>query len=274
MIVLAFLVFLFVMERTTFAVEENTFGTILKDTGVIAHALGEVNGHRHTNSLEAFQTSYKNGIRVFEVDLILTSDQHLVARHDWQPYLARMFEQSLPTNGIQPLTLEEFQNHKINKRLHPLTVEDIISLLQIYPDAYIITDTKSTDLDEIKTQFSVLLQTIFEIDPTMINRVIPQVYNEEMFALLIEMYPFEHFVYTLYKTFQSSKEVIDFVVRENIQFVAMSESKYSKEFIHELTDRGITSMIYTINDQDLAESYFQQGVTAVYTDQLLPNRKE
>jgi len=262
------------MERTTFAAEEDTFGTIIKDTGVIAHALGEVNGHRHTNSLEAFQTSYKNGIRVFEVDLILTSDQHLVARHDWQPYLARMFEQSLPTNGIQPLTVEEFRNHKINKSLHPLTLEDVIFLLQTHQDAYIITDTKSTDLDEIKTQFSILLRAIFEIDPTIINRVIPQVYNEEMFALLKNMYPFEDFVYTLYKTFQSSKEVIDFVERENIQFVAMSEFKYSEKFIRELTERGIISMIYTINDQDLAEKYFQQGVAAVYTDQLLPNRKE
>ena len=30
---------------------------------VIAHALGEIDGHTYTNSLEAFEKSYKNGIR-------------------------------------------------------------------------------------------------------------------------------------------------------------------------------------------------------------------
>ena len=60
---------------------------------LIAHAFGGIDDKTYTNSLEAFQTNYDKGFRVFEVDLILTSDGGLAARHDWQPYRYDVFEQ-------------------------------------------------------------------------------------------------------------------------------------------------------------------------------------
>lgn len=48
----------------------------------IAHALGGIDGKKYTNSLEALNEGYDNGIKLFEVDLSMTSDNVMVARHD------------------------------------------------------------------------------------------------------------------------------------------------------------------------------------------------
>src|SRR5699024_12597487 len=51
---------------------------------LIAHALGDIDDETNTNTIEAFEESYKNGHRLFEVDISITSDTKLVARHDWE----------------------------------------------------------------------------------------------------------------------------------------------------------------------------------------------
>ena len=45
----------------------------------IAHAGGEILGNTYTNSLEALNNSYKNGFRYFELDMIVTADNYIVA---------------------------------------------------------------------------------------------------------------------------------------------------------------------------------------------------
>ena len=49
----------------------------------MAHALGGINGQAYTNSKEAIENSYKKGMKLFEVDIKLTSDEKLVCVHGW-----------------------------------------------------------------------------------------------------------------------------------------------------------------------------------------------
>ena len=46
----------------------------LPDGVLVAHALGGVDGQTYTNSVEAFEKSYRDGLRWFEVDLQRTAD--------------------------------------------------------------------------------------------------------------------------------------------------------------------------------------------------------
>ncbi len=55
-------------------------------TRYLAHAGGEINGQRYTNSLEALNLNYSNGFRIFEIDIITTTDGHLVCAHDWDSW--------------------------------------------------------------------------------------------------------------------------------------------------------------------------------------------
>jgi hypothetical protein len=71
---------------------------ILENNNIISHAMGEIDGHYYTNSLEAFQYSYYNkGSRVFEVDFELTLEGILVARHDWRLIYAEQLMQTPET---------------------------------------------------------------------------------------------------------------------------------------------------------------------------------
>ena len=59
----------------------------LGENHLIAHALGGIGGKPYSNSLEAFIENYNKGIRIFEVDLSITSDGYVVCRHDWNTSL-------------------------------------------------------------------------------------------------------------------------------------------------------------------------------------------
>ncbi|AQT83571.1 hypothetical protein B1222_02595 [Paenibacillus larvae subsp. pulvifaciens] len=85
---------LFVLTSNQAAAEEPT--QHWSEHKMIAHALGMVGGQDGTNSYEAFLANYKKGFRIFEVDLILTSDGKLAARHDWNLSRSEIMQPTLP----------------------------------------------------------------------------------------------------------------------------------------------------------------------------------
>lgn len=90
---------------------------ILEDNVLISHAMGEIDGYYYTNSLEAFENSYYNrGSRVFEVDLSLTKEGVLVARHDWGLIHAEQLGQTPETLiDNEPWSYDYFIKQKIFK---------------------------------------------------------------------------------------------------------------------------------------------------------------
>ena len=75
------------------------------------------------NCLEGFQAMYAQGVRVFEADLRMTSDQKVVLRHDWRKGWQRgIRETSIPT-------LEEFLNAPILGKYTPLSFQDLLLLM-------------------------------------------------------------------------------------------------------------------------------------------------
>lgn len=78
---------------------------------IIVHALGEINGISYTNSKEALENSYQNGIRFFECDFSMTSDNWIVACHDWNSWYYWVYS-SENTKGYVP-DLDEFMKMSI-----------------------------------------------------------------------------------------------------------------------------------------------------------------
>lgn len=101
----------------------------------IAHAGGKIDGRVYTNSLEALDNSYSNGFRLFELDIIQTSDGVFVAAHDWEHWAKIVgYEGRLPPDS------KKFAEFKIFKRYTPLTIDDINSWFKEHSDAILITD--------------------------------------------------------------------------------------------------------------------------------------
>jgi phosphoglycerol transferase len=102
---------------------------------IIAHAGGMVGGRIYTNTLEALDQNYAKGFRLFELDILETTDGHFVAAHDWA-----FWRQLTGFAEETPPTLDEFRNAPILEHLTPLDMERINRWFDRHPDAILVTD--------------------------------------------------------------------------------------------------------------------------------------
>lgn len=107
----------------------------------IAHSGGGINGQTYTNSLEALNLSYEKGFRLFELDIIKTTDNIFVAAHDWEGWKKRT-----KYNGEIPVNHKTFKENPI-KNYTPMDIHDINEWFKNHPDAILITDKVNTPAD-------------------------------------------------------------------------------------------------------------------------------
>ena len=99
--------------------------------------------------MEALNQNYSQGLRLFELDLKLTSDGFIVAVHDWEKW-----KKNSGYKGDIPPTLKIFNNYRISKKYTPLDYKKINSWFNQNKDAILITD-KIKDLNAIKNQIKI-----------------------------------------------------------------------------------------------------------------------
>ncbi|MEC0239346.1 phosphatidylinositol-specific phospholipase C/glycerophosphodiester phosphodiesterase family protein [Paenibacillus dokdonensis] len=241
------------------------------DYSLVAHALGGIDQKAYTNSYEAFETNYEKGQRIFEIDLQFTSDGYLIGRHDWSAYAFQSLGQALtPAITGGPLPLADMKTMKMFDKYNALEFSEIIDLMHEYPDAYFVTDTKSTDKDMITAQFSQIVELANE-DPYMLERIIPQIYNESMYPVIEKVFPFESYIYTLYQTTDSNQKVLQFVKNhKKITAVTMPEWRATAGFVGSLKKINKLAFVHTINSPEEMAKYKARGVYGFYTDFVTP----
>lgn len=114
-------------------------------TKFIAHAGGIIEGRTYTNSLEALESSYNKGFRLFELDIIKTSDGHFVAAHDWNQWKEQQGRPDIPT-------LDTFMMLKIHSKYTPMDMKAINNWFRNHRDAILVTD-KINEPKEFVRQF-------------------------------------------------------------------------------------------------------------------------
>lgn len=239
---------------------------------MIAHGMGSVEeGDTMTETLEAFQASYDKGHRVFEVDLLLTEDGQLAARHDWSGKTSEKLQPDLPLeNRGVPLTLDEFLDYPILGKYQPLSFGQLVGLMKRYPDIYLVTDTKETDPVNIYRQFIHMKETAESVDPALLARIIPEIYTEEMYKIVMGIYSFPHKLYSLYQTQDSDAEIADFVRSQEIRTVAMpvEDVLLHHELVKELRHMGVKIYVHAVNSALQIKLLTKMGVFGIYTDAL------
>ena len=89
------------------------------------------------------------------------------------------------------------------------------------------------------------------------------------------IYPFKHYVYTLYHYASPIyEEILGFCLEHKIPVVAMEEGRISKDIAEYFNQWNIDVLVYTINDEDKAKELREYGVTGIYTDWLMPECEE
>lgn len=233
--------------------------------------MGSIREQPYTNAYEAMIANYEKGTRVFEIDFMLTSDRKAVARHEWTANMSKMLgqDEELPEDKqAGALTHDEFMNTPILGMYQPMDAEGIMDVLAKYPDMYIVTDTKEQKDEDIQQVLKSLVDAAKKHDPSILNRVVVQIYNEPMLETVKEIYAFPSIIYTLYATQDTEAQVVDFVQKNDIDAVTMPEYKVNQNFVAKLKQAGAVTYVHTINDTDQVANYEKWGVYGVYSDVL------
>lgn len=112
----------------------------------IAHAGGQIDRRRYTNSLEALNLAYQNGFRLFEFDLLKTSDGRLVAAHDWESW-----RKATGSTASEP-SHREFKELPLFGAYQTLDLPDLDRWFAEHADSYLVTD-KVTDFSALVDGF-------------------------------------------------------------------------------------------------------------------------
>ena len=106
--------------------------------------------------------------------------------------------------------------------------------------------------------------------PDVMRQVIPEIYNQAMFAGTALLYDFPGYIYSLWQEYSIEEltEIAAFCREKNIQ-AATVYYKYWSEDVQKIFDKkGIRLYIYTVNDLKEAQYYMQEGAAGVCSDYL------
>ena len=243
---------------------------------LIAHAGGTVRekeyNTKYTNSLEALRQNYNLGHRLFEMDFNLTSDKKLAAVHDWHHFGNK--------DDVAPSSKEwkKFQGYgspETPSRFTTMLIGDVFDQMIINRDMVLVTDTKSMEIpkEDRITQFKELVSEANKRDKELLDRVIPQIYHQEMFGEIESIYPFKHVIYTLYASPDSGEEVLDFIAKhKEIEAVTVpiDDSRLTPKFVEQVHKLGKRVYVHTIQTYESLTKYAAINVDGFYTGLLTP----
>lgn len=234
----------------------------------IAHACGIIDGYEYTNSLEALEYNYGLGQRAFEIDFLLTSDEKLVLRHDWNDsYQSGIGDWHIPD-------IVEFKEKKIIGVYTPMDICDLVKFMKEHDDIIVITDTKYLDSDLIVKEFTQIEEALKEEDAEyLVDRFIVQIYRDYMLEDVRSVFPAKNIIFTMYQVWTGDvdtfPEICEFCKKNNIKYITMWYYLATDEILNIAKSYGIEVCVHTVNDREEAESYLERGVCSIYTDKLV-----
>ena len=232
---------------------------------LIAHAMGGIDNQNYLNCKEGMELAYENGYRVFEGDFCLLDDR-VVLMHDTGSF----FEAS----GLQEenLDYDSFCKAKLCGKYTTMDLSDVVLFLSEHPDAWFMTDSKYDKNPHMVHVLSELVIKAQEYDESVLDRIIVQIYNQNMLKSVMDVYPFRSVVYTTYLSNDMDNELIQFCLRTGVGAVTTHGKRMTEDFSSQLSAAGIKSLVFTINDVETAQNYVDMGVSCIYSDFILPGQ--
>lgn len=226
----------------------------------IAHAGGEVNGIKSTNTRDALNQNYAKGFRLFELDIIETSDGKLVAAHDWN-----MWARFTDYVGTLPPSHAEFKKHKIYGDYSTMDLEGINAWFAAHPDAILVTD-KVNDPMAFANAFVDKERLIMELFSFMAIEEASKIGINAM----ISQEPLMDIV----------GDKFNYLAVNNIKYAALSRRIIDSEtkLLLQLRDHGIKVYVYNVNfDAGKDEKYVLENeiglVYGMYADKWVFDEK-
>lgn len=263
-----------------------------KSFSVIAHAGGAINKDVYTNSVDAFESNYALGTRVFEADVALTSDNKLVLTHGWYQHSTTRINQS--QFGGMPMSYDDFMKYKIYGKYEPMDFQQLLNMMHKNKDMYVVLDMKysreykmsgdyndekyTDDPQRIREFFEPMVQQVIDTNINLMRRIIIQIYTPEMYNEVSKLFPFTHYLYTTYLNYYKTNadEILDFAVANNIKAVALElgnaqlaemQRRLAERIAEQNEDVHIFGFTYDEEEEyfDFTKNY---GYTGIFSDYL------
>ncbi len=215
---------------------------------LIAHAAGAIDDKTYTNSLEALDKAINNHFKFIELDLVETTDGHILAAHDWPSFHAITGHR----HQQEPISLSEAKQRKIFGKYTPIFDEDILSVFENNPELILVTD-KMNNFDLLERYFSPLK-----------NRMIVEVFSIDKYN---EAYKrgFPYPAFCVKKNIDRLNEAL----KNNVSIITF-DMRAEHSFFEKIKQSGLISLGYTSNQlKFVQENTFINGI---YTDRLVPQR--
>lgn len=242
----------------------------ISDQDYVAHALGGIDGFKYTNSKEALENSYKNGFRIFEVDIKLTSDNELVCVHGWKQkdYEERLGIEYNKENPI--MDYNTFMSLKIQGQYTPLSFKDLSQFIMQHQDIYVMIDIGNKSYEETKKIYSKIIEDCENNDKTL-QRLITAGHTTKMIKAIKECYDFD--LINLYwakkdkreEKIDTEKEFVEYCKKNGISSLSVDTTVYTKDFGEYMKKNNIILYVFTENDEKAAGTILQT-VDLVGTD--------
>ena len=235
----------------------------------IAHALGGIGDKTYLNSKESFLAGYQMGCRLFEVDLVKTSDNVWVCRHSWYQSLGQW-----EGDEKKVLSSEEFLSRPIYGKYTPITFEDLLVLLSDYPDTFVMLDSKQYSVRNYQMTLEDYCEYV-EIAQAagageVLDQIIPEIYSKAMFPGTAMIYSFPSYIYSLWQEYSTEdlEEIASFCREKKIPAATIYWKYWSDEAEEIFEKQGIHLYVYTVNDRNQARKYIAAGAEGICTDFL------
>ena len=240
--------------------------------------------YAYTNCKEALLENYEAGGRVFEIDFEMTADGVPVCLHSVSDWEAAYDYMGIPmievekdgekTKEAPPLTLEEFKSHKIMGKYTPMSFADVLDIMAEKEDMYVITDSKRKEDPEVIELFQAFVDEAAAKDITLLDRVIPQMYDNSMYDTLRSIYDWKSVVYTFYYYGADFRyqDVYTYAREHGIKAFCTNGKRNDMMFINAVADRGGMIYMHTLNEMEDVERIVKENrVYGIYTDYLPPD---
>lgn len=235
----------------------------LADNRFVAHAFGSPLGLHpgdeiYTESRAAFDASYHNGFRVYEIDLVTLADGAVAAVHDQHEDdygLDRPFDQ---------LTRAEVEGHTWKGKYPVLFGEDIIGLMVDHPDIWMILDTKWSH--------EAIARAMVDLAPDdgVRDRLVPHLVSEAHVQALTTIYPFPERMLARYQWDGTDAQIEQRMRAHGLDDVMMWwDSRWNESLQAAMDAAGFHVWVHTPAEPEQIEGFVARGV-GVYSDGWLP----
>jgi glycerophosphoryl diester phosphodiesterase len=215
----------------------------------IAHALGP--GYLAApNTVRTFEHGYEAGFRVFEVDLALTADGHLVCLHDGGG------------RNLDSITRAQYQDDLLSQQIEPCEFSDLLRIADSLPDVRFVIDAKN--------RFAELYEAIRSHPggQSHLGSFIPQIFEFEQAAQVRRDQHFAGEIFTSYRSALTTDQIFTYARMFDVKAVTLSRER--ARALRDQLPADIAVFTHPVETPGEAVGFRRLGFRGIYTSSLAP----